>query len=262
MPSTTTSCDSSRSRSVDEDSGRRHGYSRSLVSLYSKMDKLIAEAVLRGAKSPIGVTVSARSNHSETVLPLIQSVLEQRALPVCRSRCHRRIHRSGFVYRICVSVWLWSKGLPTNGNLPVVGVSSLEAQAARVADLAGTICPLLDARKQEVYAALFDRRDGKLVRCLADQAIAVIGASLACLAQLPNSGCDRFCRRRCGTLSRADCWHLFDERAQIIGENLRRQCRGSAWRVWRWRACRGVGGRFGAVGAALFGSLAGPRKYS
>jgi tRNA threonylcarbamoyladenosine biosynthesis protein TsaB len=180
-----------------------------------------AEAAIFPPQSPDGVTVSSKSNHSETVLPLIQSVLETR---------HRRFSD---IDAIAVSIGPGSftglriglalvKGLAYECNLPVVGVSSLEAQAARVTESVGAICPLLDARKQEVYAALFDRRDEKLVRCRADQAIEVseliglFGAitDTAAIAFVGN-GAARY---------REQIVDLFGERAQIIGEN----CGGSA----------------------------------
>ena len=182
--------------------------------------QLSAEATLP-PQSPNEVAVSAKSTHSETVIQLIQSVLDG---------AHRRLSE---IDAIAVSIGPGSftglriglalvKGIAYECHLPVVAVSSLEAQAARVAGLSGTICPLLDARKQEVYAALFDRRDGELVRCLADQAIAVselagfFGAA-AKTAEIVfvGNGAERY---------REQILDLFDGRAQIIGEN----CAGSA----------------------------------
>lgn len=47
------------------------------------------------------------------------------------------------------------KGLAFATNLPVVGVSTLEALALNVLNATSKVCPILDARKKEVYAALF-----------------------------------------------------------------------------------------------------------
>jgi len=172
-------------------------------------------------KRPNGETVSARSNHSETVLPLIQSVLDG-------AHC-----RLSDIDAIAVSIGPGSftglrvglalvKGIAYECRLPVVAVSSLEAQAARMANLRGAICPLLDARKQEVYAALFDRRDGELARCAADQAIAVsalvgLCSVIAKTAEIVfvGNGAERY---------QEQILDLFDGRAQIIGET----CGGSA----------------------------------
>jgi len=62
------------------------------------------------------------------------------------------------------------KGLAYGSETPVVGVSTLEAVAARVNDSDGFICPFLDARKKEVYAALFCRQGKTLERVSDDVA--------------------------------------------------------------------------------------------
>ena len=45
------------------------------------------------------------------------------------------------------------KGLAHAWNRPVVAISSLEALAARAFGFDGVICPILDARRAQVYAA-------------------------------------------------------------------------------------------------------------
>ena len=50
------------------------------------------------------------------------------------------------------------KGLALALSRPVAGVSTLEALALGAAGCEGIVCPLLDARKSQVYAALY-RRD-------------------------------------------------------------------------------------------------------
>jgi tRNA threonylcarbamoyladenosine biosynthesis protein TsaB len=67
------------------------------------------------------------------------------------------------------------KGLAYGGRLPVVAVSTLLANAARVSAFDGLICSMLDARKKEVYASFFCRRSGSLTR-LTEDAIAPIHA--------------------------------------------------------------------------------------
>lgn len=47
---------------------------------------------------------------------------------------------------------------------PVIGVSSLDVLAANAAGSSGLVCPLLDARQKNVYAALFRMSDGVPVK--------------------------------------------------------------------------------------------------
>lgn len=55
------------------------------------------------------------------------------------------------------------KGICMATGLPLMGVSSLEALASQFPYCALPICPILDARKQEVYAALYQTKTGKLL---------------------------------------------------------------------------------------------------
>lgn len=54
-----------------------------------------------------------------------------------------------------------AKGLAMAGGLPVAGVSTLEALAAAAEIRDGLVCPVLDARKGEIYAALIEMRGGE-----------------------------------------------------------------------------------------------------
>jgi tRNA threonylcarbamoyladenosine biosynthesis protein TsaB len=64
------------------------------------------------------------------------------------------------------------KGLAMASGKPVVGVSTLEALALNLQSSRHFVCPLLDARKMEVYAALFrfDQSDN-LVRLKEDSVL-------------------------------------------------------------------------------------------
>ena len=65
------------------------------------------------------------------------------------------------------------KGLAFDRALPCVGVSTLEALAYNMIGFNGIICPVMNARRAQVYTALF-RCDGvRLVRLTEDRAIAI-----------------------------------------------------------------------------------------
>jgi tRNA threonylcarbamoyladenosine biosynthesis protein TsaB len=58
------------------------------------------------------------------------------------------------------------KGLAWAVGLPVVGVSTLDTLAAQVAPTPYVICPILDARKAEIYTALYRYEGGARVKRL------------------------------------------------------------------------------------------------
>ena len=102
-------------------------------------------------------------NHAAVVLPLIDKLLRQsgRALADVSAFAVALGPGSFTGLRVGLST---VKGLAYGTEAPVVGVPTLAAVAARVNDRDGFICPFLDARKKEVYAALFLRRGGKIER--------------------------------------------------------------------------------------------------
>ncbi len=66
-----------------------------------------------------------------------------------------------------------AKGFAWGRQLPCVGVSTLEAMAQQAREFEGLICCAMDARRQQVYHALFDCADGELTRLCPDCAISL-----------------------------------------------------------------------------------------
>jgi tRNA threonylcarbamoyladenosine biosynthesis protein TsaB len=110
-----------------------------------------------------------RGNHAEILLPLIDKLLDAAGLRLTDlSALAVTIGPGSFTgLRIGLST---VKGLAYGSETAVVGVPTLAAVAARVNDSDGFICPFLDARKKEVYAALFCRRGKTLERVSDDVA--------------------------------------------------------------------------------------------
>lgn len=137
-----------------------------------------AHATARGT----GLSLPAKGNHCEIVLPLIQSVLETaRILLADLSGIAVCIGPGSFTgLRIGLAT---VKGIAYEMHIPIVGVSTLLAHAARVKDFDGLVCALLDARKNEVYAAFFERRGGDLKRLSEDCVMAVTSAAELLRAQ-------------------------------------------------------------------------------
>ena len=126
----------------------------------------------------------AKSNHAETILPLLESLLESTGISLQDiNGLAFSIGPGSFTgLRIGLST---VKGLAYGSRLPVVGVSTLLAQAARVTHYDGLICPLLDARKNEVYAALF-KKTGDAVYRLSEDGVASAAGIIEIIRPLAN----------------------------------------------------------------------------
>ncbi len=111
---------------------------------------------------------TGRSNHAEILLPLIERLVKRANVTLSEiSAFAVSIGPGSFTgLRIGLST---VKGLSYGWETSVVGVPTLLALAARVTDWKGLICPFLDARRKEVYTALFYKReDGGLEQISGD----------------------------------------------------------------------------------------------
>ena len=66
-----------------------------------------------------------------------------------------------------------AKGFAWGAQLPCWGVSTLEAMALNLGIHNGYVLPVMDARRAQVYNALFQAREGKLTRLCPDRAISL-----------------------------------------------------------------------------------------
>lgn len=130
-------------------------------------DRVAAECVRESARADH--RRPGRSNHAEALLPLIDDVLRSAGTDFSGlSLLGVAVGPGSFTgLRIGIST---AKGLVYGSGTPVVGVRTLEALAhgAPPGDGASFVCPLMDARKGEVYAALYRRTDAAFERLMED----------------------------------------------------------------------------------------------
>jgi tRNA threonylcarbamoyladenosine biosynthesis protein TsaB len=126
---------------------------------------------------------AAHPNHAEVLLPLIDAVFRKSEASLSDvSGLAVSIGPGSFTgLRIGLST---VKGLAYGLGIPVVGISTLLANAARVDDFDGLICSFFDARENEVYAGLFRRSGQRLTRLTEDKAAGAVEviATIASLA--------------------------------------------------------------------------------
>ena len=78
-----------------------------------------------------------------------------------------------------------AKGFAWGGTLPCYGVSTLEAMAKQLGIWQGYVCPVMDARRNQVYNALFHVKEGEITRVCQDRAVALsdLGSELVNLKE-------------------------------------------------------------------------------
>jgi tRNA threonylcarbamoyladenosine biosynthesis protein TsaB len=109
------------------------------------------------------LTIVKSQTHSKHLMELIQSVLEIAGFGLADlDGLAVTIGPGSFTgLRIGIST---IKGLAHALARPVVGISTLEALAWQCGQTSYLICPLLDARKGEVYGAIYCFNEGQLIQ--------------------------------------------------------------------------------------------------
>ena len=110
--------------------------------------------------------------HSRTLMQMAEDLLENCDLtPQDIGACAVADGPGSFTgVRIGVAA---AKGFAWGREIPCYGVSTLEAMARSAACLGGVICSCMDARRAQVYNAVFERCGETLVRLREDRAISL-----------------------------------------------------------------------------------------
>lgn len=104
------------------------------------------------------LNLNLSGNHSVTLMPAIDHLLRKTNLGIRQVEGLALALGPGSFTGLRIGVST-VKGLAYALGIPVVGVSTLDALAQNLSYASKLICPVLDARKKEVYAAIY-RGDG------------------------------------------------------------------------------------------------------
>ena len=110
--------------------------------------------------------------HSQTLMVMAQDLLKQCGLTARDVDAVAVANGPGSFTGVRIGVAA-AKGFAWGREIPCVGVSTLEAMALTLGAWQGYVCPVMDARRSQVYNALFHVSGGKLERIRPDRAIAL-----------------------------------------------------------------------------------------
>lgn len=129
-------------------------------------------ALMEEDKMVCEFTMNHKKTHSQTLLPMVDEMLkitgfdkkELDAIGISKGPGSFTGLRIGSAT---------AKGLSQALGIPVVSVSSLEGLAANLYGTSDIICPIMDARRSQVYTGLFQYKGERLTVKMEDTAIAV-----------------------------------------------------------------------------------------
>lgn len=131
-----------------------------------------AVAVCRDEKLICSFTVNNGNTHSEILLPLVESALNYAKLTIDNIDLAVCSKGPGSFTGVRIGA-ATIKGLTFGKNIPCVGVSTLEALAYNLIFVpeGSIVCPVMNARRSQLYNALFEIKNGTPVRLKSDRVI-------------------------------------------------------------------------------------------
>ena len=129
--------------------------------------------------------------HSESILPMIRSLMDQLHLTVDEIDLFALSAGPGSFTGVRIGA-ATVKGLCFGRKTPCVAVSALEAMAYAHEGFEGLVVPVMDARRSQLYSATFRLREGRVERLTPDRVI-LIPDLIAELKQAGGTLPIRFC---------------------------------------------------------------------
>ena len=143
-----------------------------LILAFESTAKAASAALVRDGKLVSQYSQCSGLTHSRTLLPMGEDMLKNAELTLGDVDLIAVAHGPGSFTGVRIGVSM-VKGLAWAADKPCVGVSTLEAMAWHGLAAGGLICPVMDARRSQVYNALFRMEDGRPVRLTEDRPIAL-----------------------------------------------------------------------------------------
>lgn len=143
-----------------------------LTLAFESSAKATSVALVRDGKLISQYSQCSGLTHSRTLLPMAEDMLKNAELGLDKVDVFAVAYGPGSFTGIRIGVST-VKGLAWATEKPCVGVSTLEAMAWHGLAAGGYICPVMDARRSQVYNGLFKIEGEKPIRLCEDRAIAL-----------------------------------------------------------------------------------------
>lgn len=143
-----------------------------LILALESSAKAASVALMQDAELLAQYSQCSGLTHSRTLLPMVEDMLKNTDKKLADVDFIAVAHGPGSFTGIRIGVST-VKGLAWASDKKCVGVSTLAAMAWHGAAAGGLVCPVMDARRSQVYNALFEIKDGAPERLCRDRAIAL-----------------------------------------------------------------------------------------
>lgn len=143
-----------------------------LILAFETSAKAASVALMEDGKLLAESYQNTGMTHSQTLMVMAQDALKTAGKQVTDVTAVAVAEGPGSFTGVRIGVAA-AKGFAWGRELPCYGVSTLEAMTRTLGAYQGYVCPVMDARRSQVYNALFYVNQGQLQRIQPDRAIAL-----------------------------------------------------------------------------------------
>ena len=143
-----------------------------LILAFETSAKAASVALLDGNKLLSESYQNTGMTHSQTLMVMAEDMLKQCGKTAGDVDAVAVAEGPGSFTGVRIGVAA-AKGFAWGREIPCYGVSTLEAMARSLGIYDGYVCPVMDARRSQVYNALFEVSRGEITRIREDRAISL-----------------------------------------------------------------------------------------
>ncbi|MFZ5968211.1 MAG: tRNA (adenosine(37)-N6)-threonylcarbamoyltransferase complex dimerization subunit type 1 TsaB [Bacillota bacterium] len=144
-----------------------------MIILALDTSSIVASVALMEDEKLLGeYTINHKRTHSQKLMPMIDQLLQGCELTMQDVDLIGVAEGPGSFTGLRIGV-ATAKGLAHAVDIPVVGVSTLDALAFNLPYCEGLVCPILDARRSQVYTGVYKWEAGMLHRILTPQTMTI-----------------------------------------------------------------------------------------
>ncbi len=142
------------------------------ILAFDSTAKVASVAVSENEKILAQYSIDNGLTQSELLLPMAEDILRSLAISFNDIDAYAVSVGPGSFTGVRIGVSL-VKGLAFGRNIPCIEVSTLEALAENLNGIDGIVFPCMDARRSQVYNAVFDSKGSDISRLCEDRAISL-----------------------------------------------------------------------------------------
>ena len=117
-------------------------------------------------------TVNYKKTHSQTLLPMLDEIVKMTELDLKTIDAIAVAKGPGSFTGLRIGS-ATAKGLGLALDKPLIGIPTVEALAYNLYDVNGLICPIMDARRKQVYTGIYRYEDHRLVTVKDQMAVGI-----------------------------------------------------------------------------------------